>query len=187
MMKVGLGCLRKTGAFLEGLGEVAEFDVGGSFFTFRAHRARRALARHLRTQKVAIAHAFDFYSNMMMIPVARLARVPIVIGSHRQLGDFFTPRQFRAQDIVFRFCDRVVCNSQAAAAQLVGRHLPAHKVVVIQNGLPNEAFADAEPALPRSPGVLRIGMIARMNYPVKNYPAFLAAAARLAPKYPMLE
>src|SRR6266699_530690 len=76
MMNVGLGCLRKTGAFLEGLGEVAEFDVGGSFFTFRAHGARRALARHLRSQKVTIAHAFDFYSNMMMIPVARWARVP---------------------------------------------------------------------------------------------------------------
>jgi len=187
MMQVGLGCLRKTGPFLEGLGEVAEFDVGGSFFSFRAHRARRALARHLRAGKFQIAHAFDFYSNMMMIPVAKIARVSIVIGSHRQLGNFFTPRQFLAQDIVFRLCDRVVCNSQAAADQLVSRRLPAHKAVVIPNGLSNEAFADAEPALPPAPGVLRIGMIARMNYSVKNYPAFLAAAARLAPKYPKLE
>src|SRR5437763_4638074 len=82
MLNVQRGCLRKTGAFLDGLGEVAEFDVGGSFYTLRAHRARRALARHLRCQKATIAHSFDFYSNMMMIPVARWARVPIVIGSH---------------------------------------------------------------------------------------------------------
>jgi len=186
-INIGLGCLRRTGAFLEGLGELAEFDVGGSFFTFRAHRARFALARHLRAQKVAIAHSFDFYSNLMMIPVARFAGVPIVIGSHRQLGDLLSPFQFYGQDMVFRLCDRVVCNSQAAAAQLVNRGLPNRKVVVIPNGLPPEAFADAEPALPRSPGVVRVGMIGRMNDPVKNYPAFLGAAAKLAAKFPMLE
>ena len=182
-----LGCLRRAGAFLEGLDDVEEFDTGGSFLALRCHRARLRLARHLRSQKIAIAHAFDFYSNMMLIPVARLARIPIVIGSHRNLGHFFTSRQFRAQDALFRLCCRVVCNSQAAAAQLVSRGLPSRKVVVIPNGLPDQAFADARPAIPVSPGVIRIGMVARMNYPIKNYPVFLAAAAQLAAKFPNLE
>ncbi len=182
-----LGCLRRAGAFLEGLDDVEEFDTGGSFLTLRCHRARLRLARHLRSQKIAIAHAFDFYSNMMLIPVARLARIPIVIGSHRNLGHFFSSRQFRAQDALFRLCCRVVCNSQAAAAQLVSRGLPSRKVVVIPNGLPDQAFADARPAIPVSPGVIRIGMVARMNHPIKNYPVFLAAAAQLAAKFPNLE
>lgn len=184
---VRLGCLKRRGPFLEGLEDVAEFNAGGSFLTLQSHIKRIALARHLRAHKVAIANSFDFYSNLMMIPVARLAGVPIVIGSHRQLGNFFSPMQFRAQDMVFHLCDRIICNSGASAAQLLDRGLPSRKIVIIPNGLPNAAFADAEPSLPRRPGVLRVGMIARMNYPVKNYPMLLRAAARLHPKFPNLE
>src|SRR3569832_560302 len=109
-------------------------------------RTRYRLARHLRRHRVAIAHAFDFYANMTMVPAARLARVPVVIGSQRQLGDLLSPAQFRAQLAVFRFCDRVVCNSRAAARPLIDHGLSESKVVVIGNGLPAEAFARAIPA-----------------------------------------
>jgi len=49
-------------------------------------RTRLRLSRHLRRNRVQIAHAFDFYTNLTLIPAARLARVPVVIGSHRQIG-----------------------------------------------------------------------------------------------------
>lgn len=185
--EVHVGCLRRRGAFLEGIEDVAEFDVGGSFFNLQAQRARLALARHLRAHKVCIAHSFDFYSNLMLIPVARLAGVSVVIGSHRQIGNLLTPMQFGAQQAVFRLCDRVVCNSRAAAARLVDQGLMERKVVVIPNGLPEEAFVETAPAPPRSAETLRVGMIARMNDPHKNHPLFLRAAARLAPRYPDLE
>lgn len=134
--RVGLGCMRRKGAFLEGMDDIAEFDVGGSFFTLQAQRAYFALARHLRLRRVAVAHSFDFYSNLMLIPVARLAGVPVVIGSQRQLGDLLTGAKRRVQSAVFRLCDRVVCNSRAAADRLLDQGLSESKLVVIPNGLP---------------------------------------------------
>ncbi len=91
-----------------------------------------------------------------------------MIGSHRQLGDLLTPAKFRAQLAMFRWCDRVVCNSQAAADRLLQAGLQGHKLVVIGNGLPPEAFAETAPALERREGILRVGMIARMNAEYKN-------------------
>src|ERR1700674_3753860 len=66
---IHLGCMRRRGSFLEGIGDIAEFDVAGSFLTLQAQRSRRALAQHLRERSVAVAHSFDFYANMMLIPV----------------------------------------------------------------------------------------------------------------------
>lgn len=185
--RLKLGCLQRQGAFLDGVDQIAEFPLGGSFLTRQAQRARCALARHLRANQVAVAHSFDFYSNLMLIPVARLARVPVVVGSQRQMGDLLTPLQFRLQAALFRLCDRVTCNSHAAANRLLEAGLRESKVVVIPNALPDAAFAETAPAFPRSPGLLRVSLIARMNSRVKNHTMFLRVAARLASRFPSLE
>jgi glycosyltransferase involved in cell wall biosynthesis len=88
---------------------------------------------------------------------------------------------------MFRVCDRVVCNSQAAAERLRRAGQPGTKLVVIPNALGEEAFAMPTPALSAVPGILRVGMIARMNDPVKNHRCFLRVAARLAPKFEHIE
>jgi glycosyltransferase involved in cell wall biosynthesis len=141
----------------------------------------------LRRNRAAVAHAFDFYTNLMLVPAAWVAGVAVVLGSHRQLGDLLTPGQFRAQLMAFRMCDRVVCNSQAAADRLRHTGLAQHKLEIIPNGLPERLFAKCAAAIPRRPGVVRVGMIARMNDPVKNHPAFLRAAARMASEFPAVE
>src|SRR5262245_46252596 len=158
--ELNAGCLARRGEFVDSLPGVLEFSPGNSLYKVQSHRTRIALGRHLRQRKVLVAHAFDFYSNLMLIPTARLARVPVVIGSHRQLGDLLTRMQFRAQKEMFRLCDRVVCNSQAAAQRLNEAGLPRTKVAVIPNALAEEAFAESTPALPSVPGVVRIGMVA---------------------------
>ena len=178
-----LGCMRRRGAFLEGLEHIAEFDVAGSFLTRKAHCARRALKQHLRERDVAVVHAFDFYANLMLIPVARAARVPVVIGSQRQLGDLLNPMQKVAQWAAFQLCTRVVCNSQAAASRLANEGLPEPKIVVIPNGLPEEAFSDFEDYVPQKSSVVRVGLIARMNHPGKNQDLFLQAAAHIAARF----
>ena len=86
--EVHLGCVNPRGPLAEQLGEVARFPLGGSLFGWKSLRTRFNLRRHLRENHVEVAHAFDFYANLTLIPAARLARVPVVIGSHRQLGDF---------------------------------------------------------------------------------------------------
>jgi glycosyltransferase involved in cell wall biosynthesis len=182
-----LGCTRQRGAFLEGLGELPEFPLGGSLYGLQSLRTRFRLVRYLRKTGIAIAQSFDFYSNLTLIPAARMARVPVIIGSQRQLGDLLSWAQSLAQAAVFHLCDRVVCNSRAAADRLVEEGLSECKVVVIGNGLPPSAFAETLPARPRPPGLLRVGMIARMNAWYKNHRIFLRAAARLRGKFPVLE
>jgi glycosyltransferase involved in cell wall biosynthesis len=186
-LQVDLGCLQKKGPFLEGLGELHVSELGGSLYGLQSIRSRWQLVGHLRKLEIAAAHAFDFYANLMLVPAAKLARVPVVIGSHRQLGDLLTPAKFHAQLMTFRWCDRVVCNSRAAADRLLQAGLPGHKLVVIGNGLPREAFAEYAPAFERCEGILRVGMIARMNAAYKNQAGFLRAAARLGDKFSNVE
>jgi L-malate glycosyltransferase len=183
---VSLGCLKRKGPFVSEVPGLAEFSPGGSLFGLQSWRARLELSRFLRQKRIAVAHSFDFYSNLMLIPAARLARVPVVLGSHRQLGDLQTRNQFRAQNAMFRLCDRVVCNSRSAADRLREAGIAARKLTVIPNGLPDELFAGVTPDPARSPQVVRIGMISRMNDPVKRHDLFLRAAKRLAERFPQL-
>ncbi|MGA7851500.1 MAG: glycosyltransferase [Terriglobales bacterium] len=182
-----LGCVSRRGPLADNFPDVPQFPLGGSLFGWKSLRTRLNLSRHLRHQKVQIAHAFDFYANLTLIPAARFARVPVVIGSHRQLGDLMTPAQFRAQTAAFRWCDAVVCNSQAAADRLIAAGLAPNKFAVIGNALPAEAFTAAPAALPKRPGVVRAGMVARMNHRYKNHSGFLRIAAQIHARRPDAE
>jgi glycosyltransferase involved in cell wall biosynthesis len=182
-----LGCLQRQGAFRDAAGKITEFPTGGSLFSWRAQISRHQLARHLMAKGASVVQSFDFYSNLMLIPAAKWSLIPVVIGSQRQLGDGLTRLQSAAQTVAFHLCDRIVCNSCAAAQKLIQSGLGESKVVVIPNGLPAEAFDRLPPALPRQPGRIRIGYVARMNAPVKNHRGFLRAAARLASRSPSLE
>jgi glycosyltransferase involved in cell wall biosynthesis len=140
----------------------------------------------LKKKRILVAHAFDFYSNLMLIPAARWAGVPVVVGSHRQLGDLLTSSKFHAQRHAFRFCDRVVCNSRAAANSLRAAGVPESKLAVIANGLPDAVFAQS-PAFAADPTVFRVGMISRMNDPIKRHDMFLRVAAKLALRFPRMQ
>jgi len=181
------GCISRRGPFADGFADVPEFRMGGSLYGWTSLRTRWRLSRHLRRNHVQVSHAFDFYTNLTLIPAARLARVPVVIGSHRQLGDLLTPTQFRAQVEAFRWCDGVVCNSRAGANRLAAAGVSRDKLFVIGNALPASAFIAAPPALPLRSGVLRVGMVARMNASYKNHSGFLRIAARIHQQLPDIE
>ena len=183
---VHLGCVRNQGAFGEGLGGLAAFPLFGSLYGLPSMRSRWRLLRHLKKLEVGVAHSFDFYTNLMLVPAAKLAGIP-VIGSQRQLGDLMTPAQFQAQLAVFRLCDRVVCNSRAAAKCLIGAGLEERAIATIGNALPDTAFAEVKPALDPTTGMVRVGMIARMNKEYKNHRGFLRAARLVTGKFPRAE
>jgi L-malate glycosyltransferase len=185
--RVLLGCLQTKGPLRGDLGPVQHFDLGGSLYRPQSMRTRYRLAASLRHSQVAIAHAFDYYTNLTLIPAAKLAGTPVVIGSQRQLGDLLTAAQRRAQQAMFSWADCVVCNSRAAADRLVQQGLRPDKFAVIGNGLSPAAFADTVPVALRSPAVFRIGMIARMNALSKNHRVLLNAGARLRNRLPNFE
>jgi L-malate glycosyltransferase len=187
MFNVHMGCIQRHGVFLKDLGRVPEFPLGGNLYGLKSGLTRLRLAQFLRGNRMAVAHSFDFYTNLTLIPAARLAGIPVVIGSQRQLGDLLSRSKLRAQAAVFGWCDAVVCNSRAAADRLVEQGMRGSRVVVIGNGLPAAAFAKTLAALPPREGVLRVGMIARMNARSKNHKVFLRAAARLRHRFPRLE
>jgi len=182
-----LGCVFRAGPMKDSFGRIPEFHLGGSLFGWQSAKSRVRLAAHLRLQNIQIAHAFDFYTNILLAPTARASGIPIVIGSHRQIGDLLTKSQFVAQTLAFHCCDRVVCNSRAAANALVEGGLSRHRTVVIGNGLPPLAFRNVPPALPRRPGLLRVGMLARMNHVYKGHEQFLRMASGLASQLADLE
>ena len=182
-----LGCVSRRGPLAENFPEAQQFPLGGSLFGWQSLRTRLNLSRHLRHHQVQVAHAFDFYTNLTLIPAAKLARVPVVIGSHRQLGDLMTPAQFRAQAAAFRWCDAVVCNSEAAADRLIAAGLSPNKIAIIGNALPAAAFSAALASLPKRPGIARIGMVARMNHRYKNHSGFLRIAAQIHHRVPDVE
>ena len=185
--QIHLGCVDRRGPLADQVGDVPEFPLGGRLYGWQSLRTRFNLNRHLRRRHVQVAHSFDFYANLTMIPAARFARVPVIIGSHRQLGDLLTPSKFRAQATAFRWCDAVVCNSQAAADRLAAAGVRREKLAVIGNALPPAALDSAPGALPRRPDTLRVGMIARMNSHCKNHAGFLRIAAQVHERMPNVE
>jgi len=185
--QIHLGCIQRRGTLVDVLGHIPEFPLGGSLYGWKSLWTRLRLAQFLRRNNIAIAHAFDFYSNLTLIPAAKLAGVPVIIGSQRQLGDLLSRTKSRVQAAVFGWCDAVVCNSRGAADRLVEQGLKESRVVVIGNGLPPSAFAETQAAVPQRPGVLRVGMIARMNTRSKNHKVLLRAAARLCNRFHPLE
>ena len=185
--QVHVGCINRRGPLAHYFPEAPQFSLSGSLFGWRSLRTRFKLSRHLRHHHIQVAHAFDFYANLTLIPAAKLARVPVVIGSHRQIGDLMTPAQFRAQAVAFRWCDAVVCNSQAAATSLIDAGLAPVKIRVIGNALPAAAFNPASAALPKRHGVVRAGMVARMNHRYKNHSGFLRIAAQIHKRAPNAE
>jgi len=185
--QIHVGCINPRGPLAHNFPDVPQFPLGGSLYGWQSLHARLNLSRHLRRHQVQIAHAFDFYANLTLIPAARLARVPVIIGSHRQLGDLMTPAQFRAQTGAFRWCDAVVCNSQAAADRLIAAGLSPDKIAVIGNALPAEAFTTVPAVMPKPSGVVRVGMVARMNHRYKNHSGFLRIAAEVHTRMPNVE
>lgn len=185
--QVHLGCVNPRGPLADQFPSVARFPLGGSLFGWKSLRTRFQLARHLRQNQIEVAHAFDFYTNLTLIPAAHFGRVPVVIGSHRQLGDLMTPGQSRAQAAAFRWCDAVACNSQAGADYLAAAGVACEKLVVIGNALPASAFEPTLPALPRSSGALRVAMVARMNAEYKGHAGFLRVAAEVHRSIPEVE
>jgi len=56
-----------------------------------------AFARSLRKEKTHVVHTYGFYPNVFAVPAARLAGVPVIIGSIRDIGDTWTYWQHKVQ------------------------------------------------------------------------------------------
>lgn len=107
------------------------------------------LTRHLREARPDLVHAFLFHSYVMAAPAARMARVPVIVAGRRSLDDFKRGQRIAlfAERIATRMTHLLVANAYAVASCVrSGERVPAGKIRVIYNGLPEAAFGDAKPA-----------------------------------------
>jgi glycosyltransferase involved in cell wall biosynthesis len=106
------------------------------------------LTRYFIGARPHVVHAFLYHSYVLGAPAARLAGVPVVIAGRRSLDDFKRGKRWMllAERIANRMTHLLVANAYAVADCVrTSERVPSRKVRVIYNGLPEQAFADADP------------------------------------------
>ena len=127
-----------------------------------------------------VLHSWDIYSNVFALPGAALAGVPLRIGSRRGLGGPSPVR--RLQRWSFRTAHKIVANSRAAAAQVIGEGLPAARIDIVPNGIDLSLF----PERTRRTPIKTITMVACLREG-KRIDVLIAAAAQILARHPDVE
>ncbi len=183
-----VAAFRAEGGLLADFAEHADWGTEypiRRLYGFGTWRQQLRLSRALRRRRVQVLHAYGFYANCFAIPAAKIAGVPVIIGSIRDVGASWTPMQQRVERTVFRLADSVLTNADAVKQKLVGEGYPADKIAVIRNGVDVQRFASADPAedfrseIGVPEGVPLVGVVARIDA-VKGLDDFVEAAARVA-------
>jgi L-malate glycosyltransferase len=181
-----VACFRRQGLWLDRVQRAAISVTEFPISSFRSPSTLTQLlrfARWCREREIAVLHACDFYANVFALTGAAVARVPVRIGSRRDLVlPARTPGQHRLQRLTYRLAHRVVANSQAAGAQVAREGVPASRVTVIPNGI------DLSRYLPRQPRAGRrvVTTVANLRSE-KGHEVLLAAAAIVAQRVPDIE
>jgi glycosyltransferase involved in cell wall biosynthesis len=172
---------------LRGLGvEVTELPGRGS----ADWRRLRALRRELEAFRPHVLHTILWSGNAY----GRLASVglgiPVVITAERNVVRRPT-WQRGVERLLDLTTDRYLVNSTAIVDELVGRgRLPRSKMQVIHNGIDLAGLPPFEPARAAArraagfdPDRRLVAQVGRLE-PQKDYPTYLAAAARVAARVP---
>jgi L-malate glycosyltransferase len=134
----------------------------------------------IRRERVALVHPFDVATAMFAVPMARLARVPIVLSSQR--GDRrLSPRAYqRAMAVTDRLVDGVVVNSNYIRG-LVERDfkVPSGRIHTCLNGLDTTIFNPGQRTGSQAAGEpLVVGIVAALR-PEKSIKTLIEAFACL--------
>lgn len=180
---VHVACLRREGAWLPRVAAAAaSLDVFplSSFRHWSAAAAVVHLASWLRQRRIRVVQTTDLYTNVIGLPAAALADVPVRVGSRRELAP---PDKTRGllmlQRAAYATAHRVVANSRAAAERLVDEGVAPWRVATITNGIDLERFQPADPPA----GPPRITMVANLREE-KGHDVLVRAAAAVRRRIP---
>lgn len=141
------------------------------------------MAEILKEKNTKIIQTFHFASDIIGPVLAKLAKIPIVISSRRDMGFKNKKRHTWAYRLINPFITKIIVNSQAVGLSLRTREkIEQGKMVVIYNGVNLKNF---DPAIVNKTQLKKklglpvrshvVGMIANLH-PIKGYPDFLSAA-----------
>ena len=179
---VHVACLRAEGPLRSELEEAAikVWSCGhGSLKPQKSVATILGLVRYLRRHHISLVHSFDFYSNLVGVPAARLAG-SAAIASQRNLGDLRPKTQRWLHLRILRGATRVVVNSRAIVERLKGV-LP-DRIVVIPNGVDARPFRSERP---RPPVASVFGTVANLH-PYKGLGDLVQATAIVRRRHPQV-
>lgn len=191
---ITLGCLRVRGPLLERLKgssvAVRQFYPKGGADSIRGVCQIFRLAWCLRRERYQIFHAHDLYANVMGIPAAVLARVPVIISSQRDLAhlDLYRTKRRVWLRRLQKLASAVLTNANAVReAVLAEGHFAPGKVRVIHNGVDLERFSrrsNDRNWLTLSTGEKCVVLVGSMYSDVKGHPTLIQAAAEVVREFP---
>jgi glycosyltransferase involved in cell wall biosynthesis len=95
-----------------------------------------ALWRLIRREKIEVVETFTHDSNILGLPIAWIAGVPVRLGTHHGVIDGFPRwRQWIHTFIVNHMADAVIAVSAKMKDQAALEGIPSEHVIVIQNGI----------------------------------------------------
>jgi glycosyltransferase involved in cell wall biosynthesis len=183
---VHVACVRAEGplrARLEDVG-LQPWSLGPSSFKSPGLAvAILRLAVYLRRHAIRLVHCFDFYSNVLGVPAARLARTPVVIASQRDMGNLRSWGQQSLHSMVLGLATHILVNSEAIAARLAHTRAARHsRLEMVPNGVDLSRFEPV--ATPNNPEMTTVATLANLR-PEKGLLQLVEAAAivmRRAPR-----
>jgi glycosyltransferase involved in cell wall biosynthesis len=192
---VTLGCLRMRGPLLtrlQGSGiSVVEFHPRGGIDSLRGVWQLFRLAAFLSREHFDIVHTHDLWSNLIGVPAAFLARVPVIISSQRDLSHL--PWYQGKRRVWLRriqgLSSVVLANANPIREQLIQEgHLRPEKVRVVRNGVDLEKFdqgsRDSRAFLANAGDGKRIILVGNMTGEVKGHSVLIKAAPSILREFP---
>src|SRR6201998_4338005 len=192
---VPLGCLRARGPLLEKLTgsavDLREYYPTGGFDSPGGIYQMLRLAMFLRRGHFQIVHTHDLYANLLGIPAAVLARVPVIISSQRDLAhlDLYRTRRRVWLRRLQNLSTTVLTNANAVRDAVVAEnHIAAGEICVIYNGVDLERCGaktrDRSWLAPNAEQEKWVVLVGNMHSDVKGHPCLIAAASAVAREFP---
>lgn len=194
---VTVGCMRRTGPLRRRIAEagipLVEFPVG-SLLRPRALLQMWRLVRFIRANRFDVVHASDLYANLFSIPAARLAGVPVIVSSQRDLSNWwwYTPLRRRILRSVQGLSTYLLVNSSAIRTQLINEdRFDSQKIRIVYNGIDVDRYTspagdESSRALPSSiaKSDTLVAMVANMHTDGKGHSDLIAAARAVCRQRP---
>ena len=193
--EVTLACLRAQGPLLDKLTgsavKLMEFYPKGGMNSSGGVYQLLRMAAFLRRGKFDVVHTHDLWANLLGVPAALLARVPVIISSQRDLShmEFYKTNRKRWVRKIQNMSSAVLANAGSIRDGLVADEgFSADKVRVIYNGVDLQRFAVASPnreqLFPGTSDGKLVVLVGNMHTDVKGHRLLITAAREVLCEFP---
>jgi len=193
--EVTMGCLRAEGPLLEKLRgsavNVREFHPSGGLDSAAGLYELIKLAGYLRRERFRVVHTHDLWSNLMGVPAARLACVPAIVSSRRDLAhfDWYQGKRRHWLRRIQNLSGVVLANATPIRDALISEdRFAPEKLRVIHNGVDTEKFQRAQRdrarLFPDVGNEMLVVLVGNMHSDVKGHPWLIAAAPTVVREFP---